>query len=102
MAGMFLTPLLNLFGGYWFPPEALTGPPAPEPAPEPAAVEEPPRPDVPTLAEAVAVLRKEVRDTKALQPRKATAPPLIVIASYIELDLVLSHVEAQLREEAAP
>lgn len=92
---MFIPPWLS----GWFPPGALTAPP-PDEEPEPAPPAEtvnltPPRPEEPTLAEALAVLRKEVRDTVALQPRKATAPPLIVIASYTELDIVLKHLEEE-------
>lgn len=97
---MFIPP----FMAGWFPSGPLTGPP---PDDTPAEVEQAiaetlappakpdPRPDVPTLADALAVLRKEVRDTVALQPRKATAPPLIVIASYAELAVILDHVEQE-------
>lgn len=93
---MLLAPFATLFG-YWFPAGALTEPPPVEATPEPQP--EPKRPDVPTVADALAVLRKEARDTAALQPRKATAPPLIVIASYPELIIILDHVEALAAQE---
>lgn len=85
VSGMFLAP-------FW-PPGAITAPPPVEPAPETLDLT-PPRTDAPTVAEALAVLQKEARDTVALQPRKATAPPLIVIASYVELTVILNHVAA--------
>lgn len=53
----------------------------------------PPRAEVPSLEEAVTVLRREVRDSVACQGK---GPLMIVVASYPELDVVLCHVEAQI------